>query len=167
MADSTLPQLIMNSIAASAQGSPDNQPLQMVGDMVSNYLRSAGLASHAMWKPVYSMKDSDDYLTIYVDLPGVPVDAVNMTFHNSRIEISGERYIPDNHPLFSNVSGNNPTSRTNQGGVPYGKFHQRINMPISVTNPESVKTKMKLGVLTITIDKSVESRGVFSVNVSN
>ena len=153
----------MNSIAASAQGSPDNQPLQMVGDMVSNYLRSTGLASHAMWKPVYSMKDSDDSLTIYVDLPGVPVDAVNMTFHNNRIEISGERYVPDNY----RVPSNNPTSRTNQGGVPYGKFHQRINMPISVTNPESVKTKMNLGVLTITIDKSVESRGVFSVIVSS
>ncbi len=151
MADTTFPQLIMNSIAASAHASHDNQPLQMAGDMVSNYLRSTGLSSNTMWKPVYSLNDTDTTLVIYIDLPGVPVDGVSMTFNNDIIQISGERFAPD--------------TQINRGGVPYGKFQQCIKMPINVTNPDSVQTKLELGVLKIVIDKSVEARGVFSVTV--
>jgi HSP20 family molecular chaperone IbpA len=47
----------------------------------------------------------------------------------------------------------------------YGKFERHINLPISVTNRDSVKISSNNGVLIIVIDKTREGMNRFSLRV--
>jgi len=60
------------------------------------------------------------------------------------------------------VSG--AVSRTRE--IIYGKFERKITLPISITQRDSVVVDVKNGVLTILIDKTVESLNKFSIKLS-
>lgn len=142
--------LLAQSITTLEQSS-NNQPMQMVGNVLSNYLKQTNITPTATWKPVYSITDTTESLVIYMDLPGVASDAINMKFLHNIIDVSGERQIPSDD--------------LSQRVVPYGKFSQRIPIPLSVTNPKSVTTRMKDGVLKISIDKAMENLTIFDVTI--
>ena len=94
-------------------------------------------------------------LKIFMDIPGINPDSLDVDFYNNKIEISGER----ERPWTTTI----PTRKE----ITYGDFTKKIIIPISVTNKASVVLVAKNGVLIITIDKTIEERNRFSIKVEN
>ncbi len=125
---------------------------------ISDLLQQQGINMNQLWRPSIDILESEDNLQVFMLLPGVPKDSIDIDFFNNNVSVKGERVCS----RFYNSSGITQIRKE----IIYGKFERRITLPISITRRESVSISMTDGVLNITIDKKIESYNRFSVKVA-
>ena len=148
---STLQQLVSNGIALMEGNQPNN-----LSGALSEFLQGQGLNINEIWQPAADIIESANNITVYINIPGVKNDSIDVDFFNNRVIITGERKRP--FPTNSIIVKNE---------IIYGSFERQVIIPISVTSRENVKINTKNGVLIIVIDKEREERNRFSVRVSS
>jgi HSP20 family molecular chaperone IbpA len=146
---SSFQQLVSNSIAL-LEGQQNNN----ISGALSEFLQSQGLNMNEIWQPSADIVENINNVTVYMNISGVNNDSIDVDFFNERVVVTGERKRP-----FSDEM----TVVKNE--IIYGKFERHINLPISVTNRDSVKISSNNGVLVIVIDKTREGRNRFSLRV--
>jgi HSP20 family molecular chaperone IbpA len=146
---SSFQQLISNSIALL-----EGQQNTNVSGALSEFLQSQGLNMNEIWQPSVDILENNDNVTVYMNISGVNNDSIDVDFFNERVVVTGERKRP-----FSDEM----TVVKNE--IIYGKFERHVNLPISVTNRDSVKISSNNGVLVIVIDKRRDIRNRFSLRV--
>ena len=119
---------------------------------LNNFINTSG--SQGAWNPLMDMVDNKEFTIVYLDLPGVDKNNINVDFFNNRLLISGERKKP-----YTGVSHNRE--------VIYGKFSRRITLPISVTSRLNVDVSYSEGILKIAIDKKKEEMNIFRINMGS
>ena len=139
---SSLPEIIMaglNSIDST--------------NIFSQILHQQGLNPEFFWKPPVDIINDETNIIVYVDIPGIATEDLQIDFLNNKVEISGERIKPYNTHISKEII--------------YGSFNRKIILPISVTNSNSVNVTAKDGVLKIVINKEIEERNRFSVSINS
>lgn len=91
-----------------------------------------------------SMWHNGDHVTIEADVPGVAEGDLEVSLHDGKLTISGERK-PDNDVKFAFNSRQ------------YGKFQQVITIPDEI-DADSVQAKLNAGVLTLVLAKRPETK---------
>ncbi|HEX6999370.1 MAG TPA: Hsp20/alpha crystallin family protein [Gammaproteobacteria bacterium] len=97
----------------------------------------------ADWVPAVDVAEYSDRFELFVDLPGVPADEVDITLERGVLTLSGER-------KPHNGKSEEPLSRRTERG--HGRFYRRFLLP-DTANVDGVKARENNGVLEITIPK--------------
>jgi len=105
----------------------------------------SGARNKAAWCPHVDMEESDAGLVIRVDLPGVEVQNVEITFCEGSLIIQGERK-EERDEVRKNF---HLTERH------VGRFYRSIPLP-PATDPDKINAQAANGVLTITVPKIPE-----------
>lgn len=103
----------------------------------------------AEWVPATDVAEFSDRFELYVDLPGVDANAVEITLDNSVLTISGER------TKLLTESDEKPSYTRSERGR--GRFYRRFILPDTV-DTESVEAKDHNGVLEIRIQKQAKAQ---------
>jgi len=143
----TLPEIIMNNINTLEDGNGSN-----LGQIFSSFLQQQGVGMENLYKPPTDLVEDGDNFIIYMDIPGINPDSVEVDFYNNKVEVAGERSRPYNDFLKKEII--------------YGTFKRLITMPISVTRRDSVVVSASNGVLKITINRANEEMNRFSVRIN-
>jgi len=143
----SIPELIMNNIVNLEDRNGAN-----LGQFFGSFLQQQGVGMEHLYKPPTDIVDDGENFIIYIDIPGINPNNIDVDFYNNKIEIAGERVKPYNDFLKKEII--------------YGSFKRRLTIPISVTSRDSVSVSALNGVLKITINKTNEERNRFSVRVS-
>ena len=86
----------------------------------------------------------DDGVTVYMDVPGLHVENLEIELENDTLTIRGERPFP-----YSHEDGGGPVRRIERG---FGRFERTLRVPAGL-DPESVQADLHDGVLTLRIPK--------------
>lgn len=108
--------------------------------------RSEDVAPRA-WMPAVDVKETDDAVTVYVELPGVTKDDIDVSLHENVLTVSGERH-------FERDEKKENFHRVERA---YGKFSRSFRLPANV-NGTKVDAKFKDGVLTLELPKVEEAK---------
>ena len=111
-------------------------------------------SGNRIWSPLIDMVDIAEFLYIYVEIPGVKTDSIDIEVLNNKIIISGDKI--KNIVADSNIIKNE---------IGYGKFNRTIGLPISVTDKKNVSIAYSNGMLSITIDKKKEESHKFNIKL--
>jgi len=103
----------------------------------------------ASWMPTVDIQEFDSRFQLFVDLPGVDANAVEITLDNGVLTISGERTMP---PA---PDGERMVNRRSERG--HGAFHRRFILPETVDS-ERVQATERNGVLEISIPKQAKAQ---------
>lgn len=106
--------------------------------------------------PSVDIIDKGTEINIYLNVPGVKPETIDVNFYNNIVNVKAQRvrpYINTECSIFKNE-------------IIYGIFERNIGIPISVTNRDSVRISLSDGVLFICIDKSIEERNRFSIRLN-
>tara|TARA_B100001996_G_C18464344_1_gene517378 strand:- start:265 stop:720 length:456 start_codon:yes stop_codon:yes gene_type:complete len=144
----TLPEVLQNSIHL-LETNLNTSFAEQLGDMLNN---NSGRGEF-LWRPPVDMFETETHVKIYANVAGINADNMNVDFFNNVVVITGERNFPNQEENMSQ----------RQREIIYGKFKRNITLPLSVTNRDSVSVVIKDGVLSIIIDKSLETANRFSV----
>lgn len=120
-----------------------------INRLFNNWGDNESSGATAGWIPRVDIQEFDSRFLLYIDLPGVDPNAVELTLDNSVLTISGERRIPE-APEGEQVV----THRNERGG---GRFHRRFILPDTV-DAEKVKAVDHNGVLEISIAKQARAQ---------
>lgn len=101
----------------------------------------------AEWVPAADIEEYDDRFELFVDLPGVPANAVDITLESGVLTLAGER--------DSFRSGESLLHARRERGT--GRFYRRFILPDTV-DAEAVKARESNGVLEITIPKLAKAQ---------
>lgn len=142
----SIPELIMNNIVNLEDRNGAN-----LGQFFGSFLQQ-GVDMEHLYKPPTDIVDDGENFIIYIDIPGINPNSIDVDFYNNKIEVAGERVKPYNEFLKKEII--------------YGSFKRRLTIPISVTSRNSVSVSALNGVLKISINKTNEERNRFSVRVS-
>lgn len=104
-------------------------------------------AATADWIPAADVEEYEDRFELFIDLPGVPANQVEITLESGVLTLTGERRV--DHSAQHAVR-----SRRERGS---GRFHRRFILPDSV-DAEGVKAQERNGVLEVLIPKSVAAQ---------
>lgn len=102
----------------------------------------------AGWEPPADVVETRDEVLVFVALPGVDGDAVQVTIEGGALVISGERVLP-------------PALRTaiiHRLELPQGRFSRRIPLPAGVYH--SVHRTSSCGCVTVVLRKADERREI-------
>jgi HSP20 family protein len=116
---------------------------RLFGNVTENENSSAATAT---WVPAIDIHEYADRFELYVDVPGVDPNTVELTLENDVLTLSGER-----SEVKSN--GQEPEARRIERGQ--GRFYRRFVLPDTVDS-NNVKASGKHGVLTVTIPKQAD-----------
>ncbi|HEY4826812.1 MAG TPA: Hsp20/alpha crystallin family protein [Solirubrobacteraceae bacterium] len=86
----------------------------------------------------------DAGVTVYIDVPGLRAENLEIELENDTLTIRGERPFP-----YSHEDGGGPVRRIERG---FGRFERTLRVPAGL-NPESVQADLHDGVLTLRIPK--------------
>jgi HSP20 family protein len=96
----------------------------------------------ADWIPPADVEEYPDCFRLFVDLPGVAANEVDITLENGLLTLAGERKRP--------AEADQVLQRRSERG--HGRFYRRFILPQTV-NAEAVEAKEHNGVLEISIPK--------------
>jgi HSP20 family molecular chaperone IbpA len=99
------------------------------------------------WLPPTDVFETDDAVLIYVALPGVDIEKVEIAIHNSGLILAGERPLP-------------PEARTgiiHRLELPQGRFERHVPLPAG--RYEKPRTALANGCLLIKLTKVPAPRG--------
>lgn len=104
--------------------------------------RSGEEVSNRAWLPPVDVKETDDSLTLFVELPGIKGEDVDITVENRTLTIRGERNFEKD------------VERENYHRIEraYGTFARTFTLPTNVRT-EEVEASFADGVLTIALPK--------------
>jgi HSP20 family protein len=107
-------------------------------------------AATANWIPLVDIHEFADRFELYVDLPGVDPNAVELTLDKGVLIVSGQR--PE-----QNVSGRQGEVQAVRVERGHGRFHRHFLLP-DTADGERVNATGKNGVLTISIPKQEKAK---------
>ena len=107
--------------------------------------RSTRESDRGAWLPVMDISESEDKITVHMDLPGVKKEDVKISITGNQLCISGER------KQEREVEGEN-YHRIERS---YGSFYRCVELPNRIDS-NNVIAKVKDGVLTIELPKAEE-----------
>jgi HSP20 family molecular chaperone IbpA len=141
-----LEQLLTNTFRAFSTPDTDNNvnPREMVNAFMN--LGGAGIS------PPCDIVESEDEILIYLDVPGIDKNSIDVDFRNNRMVVTGTRNKPYD-------------IETRRNEISYGNFEKRMTIPMSVTSRDNVRVSLRNGVLKIRVDKSAEGDHGFHVRL--
>lgn len=108
--------------------------------------RSTEEVGDQMWQPSVDIKETDDALTLLIDLPGLEKRDVQLSLDNNVLTIKGERKFEheekEQYYRLERV---------------YGAFCRTFTLPRNIEG-DAVKAQFENGVLTVTLPKLEEAR---------
>ncbi|MEO1622302.1 MAG: Hsp20/alpha crystallin family protein, partial [Cyanobacteria bacterium J06632_3] len=108
------------------------------------------------WTPAATLVESEDALTLHVQLPGVNVDDIDIQANREVVAISGTRKVPE--------LAEGTQVRRNE--FRYGAFRRVVSLPVGI-EPKSVTADYEAGVLVLNLPKAEDVRNrVVKVNVA-
>lgn len=119
-----------------------------INRLFSNWGDTESSGATAGWTPAVDIQEFDNRFRLYVDVPGVDPDAVEITLDNGVLIISGERGLP------SAPDGEEIVNRRTERGQ--GRFYRRFILPDTV-DADKVKANDRHGVLEIEIPKQAKA----------
>jgi HSP20 family protein len=120
-----------------------------INRIFNNWGDSESTAATAGWTPSVDIQEFDTRFQLYVDVPGVDPDAVEITLDNGLLTINGERTPP------AAPDGDQVVNRRSERGQ--GRFHRRFILPDTV-DADNVKATNRNGVLEISIPKQAKAQ---------
>jgi HSP20 family protein len=104
----------------------------------------------AAWVPAVDIHEYADRFELYVDLPGVDANDVEVTLANGVLTLSGQR--STEKPV--NKEEREVQMRVERGS---GRFHRRFILPDSI-DTDQIKARGRNGVLEISIPKQAKAQ---------
>lgn len=120
-----------------------------INRLFSDWNDTESSGATAGWMPTVDIQEFDSHFQLYVDLPGVNPDDVEITLDSDVLTISGER----NRPAVP--EGEQMVNRRSERG--HGQFHRRFILPDTV-DADNVKASDHNGVLEISIPKQAKAQ---------
>jgi len=113
------------------------------------WLRELGQVLHdqgtmGAFVPPADLLVDDDGVTVYMDVPGLRSDNLDIELENDVLTIRGERPFP-----YARDDGKGPVRRTERG---FGRFERTLRVPRGL-DPEAIDAALSDGVLTLRIPK--------------
>jgi len=110
-------------------------------------MRGGEEVSNRGWLPAVDVRETDDGLTLFVELPGIKSEDVDITVEDRTLTVRGERKFEQD------------VERENYHRIEraYGTFTRTFTLPANVRADE-VKASFADGVLTIDLPKAEESK---------
>ena len=103
-----------------------------------------------------SLIESEDALTLHVQLPGVNADNIDVQASREVVAISGERSAPE-------LSEGDKLRRNE---FRYGSFRRVVSLPVAI-DPQDVTADYEAGILVLTLPKAEDERNkVVKVSVA-
>lgn len=126
------------------------EPLALHRDLLNEFNRmfersasnDGSTSATADWAPAVDIEESGNQFKLYVDVPGIDPNAIELTLDNSVLTISGTRE--------RQVVGEEVQQRRSERQT--GRFHRRFTLPDSADH-EGVTARGHNGVLEIVIPK--------------
>jgi HSP20 family protein len=137
----------MNMVRYTPWGFGDLQ--REINHLFNNWDDPESSSATAGWAPSVDILEFDTRFQLYVDLPGVDPDTVDITLDNSVLTISGERSSP------AAPEDEQMVNRRAERGQ--GRFHRRFILPDTV-DADNVKATGRHGVLEISIPKQAKAQ---------
>ena len=122
------------------------------GDIKGMINQAINSGHSKFWNPLVDIIDTDTILFLYVEIPGVNTESINISVYNNKLNIAGEKLKKYTGELYKNEIGQ-------------GKFDRQIILPISVTNKKNISLTYEDGILTIKIDKTQEELNKFTIKL--
>jgi HSP20 family protein len=119
-----------------------------INRVFSNAASADSSAATAGWVPAVDINEFGDRFELYVDLPGVDPDRVEITLEEGVLTLSGDR---TDEPR---KNGEELVRTRMERG--HGRFHRRFVLPDTV-DADAVKAAGRHGVLAITIPKQAKA----------
>ena len=113
----------------------------------ANYTNGYSISNY----PKVNIFNKVNTFEIFLDIPGVSSDSIDIDFYNDAVIITAERTPPNNENNEDNIF------RDNYYEILYGFFEREIRLPFTILNQNSVSTNLDNGVLSIIIDKQMNS----------
>jgi HSP20 family protein len=107
--------------------------------------RPAQAGEVGAWAPVMDVSESDDKLTVRMDLPGVSKEDVSIQIVGNSLQVKGEK----KQEKEVKEENYHRIERT------YGSFYRSVELPTRVV-AENITARFKDGVLTIELPKAEE-----------
>ncbi len=101
-----------------------------------------GRGEHALWSPVADMYETQGYIIIEMELPGVDQEKVSLENKGDQLIVYGEK----RREKDATGSAYQMLERS------YGPFSRKFNLPKNV-DADSIRAVLKNGVLSITVPK--------------
>jgi len=104
-------------------------------------------ATAGAFAPALDVEETEDGFTLFIELPGVAAEDVEITLEENVLTVSGERvFYADKEPSeFRRVERS------------FGRFHRAVRLPDRVDG-EHVQADYRDGLLTITVPKAEEAK---------
>lgn len=108
------------------------------------------------WTPAATLIESEDALTLHLQLPGIKVDDIDIQASRDVVAVSGTRPTPE--------LAEGEALRRNE--FRYGAFRRVMSLPVGI-EPKSVTADYEAGVLVVHLPKAEDVRNrVVKVNVA-
>ena len=126
-----------------------NQLQSEINRIFRSFDDSESSSATADWVPTVDINEFGDRFQLFVDLPGVDPDHVDITLDNGVLTISGERR-PE-----ALAEGEKRVQRRIERGE--GRFYRRFILP-DMVDADNVEARNRFGVLEITIPKQAKAQ---------
>ena len=120
-----------------------------INSLFSGFLTNDTSGVTAEWIPSVDINEFDDRFQLFVDVPGVDPDNVEITLEAGMLTITGERF-----PQAEKAEENVVRRRAERGS---GRFYRRFLLPNTV-DADNVKATDRHGVLEISIPKQAKAQ---------
>jgi HSP20 family protein len=113
------------------------------------WLRELGQVLHNQgtvraFVPPADLLIDDDGVTVYMDVPGLRAEDIQIELENDVLTVSGERPFP-----YAREDGTGPARRVERG---FGRFQRSLRVPPGL-NPDAIEASISDGVLKLHIPK--------------
>jgi HSP20 family protein len=115
------------------------------GQLFGQYAQQYGGAATQAWAPAVDIAERKDAYLVSVELPGVGIDDLQITFEGGLLTIQGERHVPQD-------SSEQKMHRVERR---YGAFRRSITLPTHVM-ADAIEASFQDGVLQILVPKAAE-----------
>lgn len=119
--------------------------LAEVDSLFDQFLGSSSTTSTPKWHAPAALWEEEDKLLVELDVPGVKLEDIAITFDKGQLSISVERKAPEGE------------RKASYNEVSYGKVTRTLVLP-KTANPEAIDASLSDGVLRITIGKHPEAQ---------
>jgi HSP20 family protein len=116
------------------------------GQMFGQYAQQYAGAATQVWAPAVDIAERKDAYLVSVELPGVGLDDLEITFEGGLLTIQGERHVPHD-------SSEQKMHRVERR---YGAFRRSITLPTHVM-ADAIEASVQDGVLYILVPKATEA----------
>jgi HSP20 family protein len=115
------------------------------GQLFGQYGQQYGGAATQVWAPAVDIAERKDAYLVSVELPGVGIDDLEITFEGGLLTVQGERHVPQD-------SSEQKMHRVERR---YGAFRRSITLPTHVM-ADAIEASFQDGVLQILVPKAAE-----------